>query len=76
LGLGVVFYVVHMRFWALPTVDARGRLVLWVGGAANKNKEAFEARFHKLVEEIQSELKLQAKVIAPAREEETSPVGV
>jgi cytochrome c biogenesis protein len=76
LGLGVVFYVVHMRFWAVPTVDARGRLVLWVGGAANKNKEAFEARFHKLVEEIQSELKLQAKVIAPARDEETSLAGV
>jgi cytochrome c biogenesis protein len=76
LGLGVVFYVVHMRFWAVPTVDARGRLVLWVGGAANKNKEAFEARFHKLVEEIQSELKLQAKVSAPAREEETSLAGV
>jgi len=56
LGLAVVFYLVHMRFWALPARDARGRLVLWVGAVANKNKDVFEGRFQKLVREIESEI--------------------
>jgi cytochrome c biogenesis protein len=64
LGLGVVFYVVHMRFWIVPVRDARGQLVLWVGGAANKNKEAFEQRFSKLVEEIKTELKRKSEPCA------------
>jgi cytochrome c biogenesis protein len=76
LGLAVVFYLVHMRFWAVPVLDARGRLVLWVGGAANKNKEAFEERFHKLVEAIQSELKVRSEASTPVHEEETSLAGV
>lgn len=75
-GLAVVFYVVHMRFWAVPVVDARGRLALWVGGAANKNKEAFEERFQKLVGEIEAELKLRSQACARVQEEETSLVGV
>ena len=56
LGLAVVFYVVHMRFWAVPARDARGRLVLWVGAVANKNKDVFEGRFQNLVREIESEI--------------------
>jgi cytochrome c biogenesis protein len=76
VGLVVVFYLVHMRFWVVPVVDARGQLALWVGGAANKNKEAFEARFQKLVEEIESELKQKVKATVPAREEETELAGV
>lgn len=70
-ALVVVFYLAHMRFWVVPVVDERGRAALWVGGAANKNKEAFEVRFQKLVELIQSELKGQAKLSASARNEET-----
>ena len=66
LGLGVVFYMVHMRFWIVPVCDARGQLVLWVGGAANKNKEAFEHRFCKLVEEIKKELRTRPEPSAPA----------
>src|SRR5262249_29003604 len=45
LGLGMVFYVVHVRFWVVPVRDARGQLALWVGGTANRNREAFEQRF-------------------------------
>ena len=56
LGLGVVFYLVHTRCWAVPARDARGRPVLWLGGVANKNKEVFERRFQKLVGEIESEI--------------------
>jgi cytochrome c biogenesis protein len=57
IGLTFVFYVVHMRFWIVPVQDARGHLSLWVGGTANRNRDAFEVRFKKLVEEIQKELK-------------------
>jgi hypothetical protein len=42
--------------WAIPVRNARGELVLWVGGMANKNKDAFEHRFKKVVEDIQSEI--------------------
>jgi cytochrome c biogenesis protein len=56
LGLGVVFYLVHMRFWAVPARDARGRLVLWVGGVANKNKDVFVRYFQELVRQIESEI--------------------
>jgi len=68
LGLVVVFYLVHMRIWVVPARDAQGRLLLWIGGAANKNKDVFEQRFRKLVQEIQSELKVQPEsgVSAPA----------
>jgi cytochrome c biogenesis protein len=65
-GLAVVFYVVHMRVWVVPVRDARGRLALWVGGMANKNKDAFEQRFNKLVKEIESEIKVKPESAARA----------
>lgn len=57
LGLTFVFYVVHMRFWVVPINDANGNLTLWIGGSANRNRDAFEMKFKKIVEEIQTELK-------------------
>jgi cytochrome c biogenesis protein len=58
IGLAFVFYVIHMRFWAVPFVDAKtGNTVLWLGGSANRNKDAFERRFNDLVEQIEVELK-------------------
>ena len=66
LGLAVVFYLVHMRFWAVPVRDAQGRLVLWVGGTANKNKDVFEQRFRKLVEDLETEVKVHSKSCARA----------
>ncbi len=65
-GLALVFYFVHMRVWAVPVRDASGRLMLWIGGTANKNKDAFEQRFRELVEQIESELKVSAKTGAEA----------
>lgn len=65
-GLAVVFYFVHMRIWMVPVRDARGQLVLWVGGAANKNKDVFEQRFRKLVDGIKSEIKIQSESCAQA----------
>jgi len=60
-GLAVVFYFVHVRVWAAPVRDARGQLMLWVGGTANKNKDAFELRFREMVEQIKTELKISSK---------------
>jgi cytochrome c biogenesis protein len=67
-GLAVVFYFVHSRIWIVPVRDARGQLQLWIGGTANKNKDAFEQRFRDLVGKIESELKLAVEpgVEAPA----------
>jgi cytochrome c biogenesis protein len=61
LGLAVVFYLVHVRVWAAPVRDARGQLMLWIGGTANKNKDAFQLRFRSVVEELQAELKVSTK---------------
>jgi len=69
LGLALVFYFVHLRVWAVPVRDARGQLKLWIGGTANKNKDVFEQRFRKLVEQIESELKTSVQAGAEA------PVG-
>jgi len=66
LGLALVFYFVHIRVWAVPVRDPRGQLMLWIGGTANKNKDVFEQRFRKLVEQIQTELKISVKAGADA----------
>ena len=65
-GLFLVFYIVHTRLWVVPVHDARGGLTLWVGGTANRNKEAFEQRFQKLVQDIKSEIKVQSESCARA----------
>ena len=57
IGLTFVFYVAHVRFWVVPVRDTQGRMSLWVGGTANRNREAFEEKFKKLVDQIQKELK-------------------
>jgi cytochrome c biogenesis protein len=65
IGLTFVFYVTHMRFWVVPVEDARGKLVLWVGGSANRNRDAFEQTFKKFVAQIRQELKPE---LAPEEE--------
>ncbi len=57
IGLCFVFYLVHMRIWAVTVHDRKGQLTLWIGGAANRNKDAFEERFRRLVEAIEKEIK-------------------
>jgi cytochrome c biogenesis protein len=56
-GLFVAFYMVHMRVWVAAVTNAEGRRVLWIGGAANKNKDRFEQKFEEVIDEIRSELK-------------------
>ena len=60
IGLTFVFYVVHIRIWVVPVKDIHsGNLVLWIGGSANRNRDAFEQTFKKLAEQLRSELKTQ-----------------
>jgi hypothetical protein len=67
IGLTFVFYVAHTRFWAVPARDARGKLWLWVGGTANRNRDAFEQRFRELTEKIELEVKAQVESEAKPR---------
>jgi len=55
-GLFVAFYMVHMRLWIVAVPNAKGKLVLWVGGQANKNRDRFEQKFSDVVEAIRTEL--------------------
>jgi cytochrome c biogenesis protein len=58
IGLAFVFYVVHMRFWAVPVRDAKtGKYLLWIGGSANRNRDAFGQRFNDLVALLEERLK-------------------
>ncbi|MFY9674343.1 MAG: cytochrome c biogenesis protein ResB, partial [Terriglobales bacterium] len=58
VGLAFVFYVIHTRFWALPVRDGNtGLYSLWIGGSANRNRDAFEQRFNHLIEELEKQLK-------------------
>jgi cytochrome c biogenesis protein len=71
IGLAFVFYIVHVRFWAVPVRDEKtGNYSLWIGGAANRNRDAFEQRFNELVAAIEKELKSIGKP-APSEHAET-----
>jgi cytochrome c biogenesis protein len=56
IGLVIAFYIIHMRFWAIAVHDEKQGLVLWVGGAFNKNKERFEDKYKALVAAIEREI--------------------
>jgi cytochrome c biogenesis protein len=73
IGLTFVFYVIHVRFWVVPVLDARGNCMLWIGGTANRNRDAFELKFKNIVEQIQKELK--PKTVASAAAQATSISG-
>jgi len=66
IGLTFVFYVSHVRLWAVPVRDSRGQMALWVGGTANRNRDAFEQKFKELVEQIKQELKPAEQTSAQA----------
>ncbi len=68
-GLFVAFYMVHMRLWITVVSDARGKLVLWIGGQANKNRDRFEQKFNEVVDAIRAELEASGAA-RPARQEE------
>jgi len=73
VGLAFVFYVVHMRFWAVPVHDPKtGKYSLWIGGSANRNRDAFEQRFNDLVASMEAELKLIPRI---SRSEQVATVA-
>ena len=58
IGLAFVFYVVHTRFWAVPVRDAKtGKYSLWIGGSANRNRDAFGERFNDLVAAVEEKVR-------------------
>ncbi|MGA9529729.1 MAG: cytochrome c biogenesis protein ResB [Terriglobales bacterium] len=64
VGLAFVFYVIHMRFWAVPVRDDRtGLYSLWIGGSANRNRDAFEERFNELVAAVEKEIQNNSPVV-------------
>jgi cytochrome c biogenesis protein len=68
VGLAFVFYVIHMRFWVVPVRDPEtGKCSLWIGGTANRNRDAFEQRFTHLVELVEEELKTVSKTPSSAQ---------
>ena len=57
IGLAFVFYLVHRQIWIVPVRDSRtGKLSLWIGGRANRNRVGFEERFNDLVASIEDQL--------------------
>ena len=79
LGLGTAFYLVHMRIWVTAIIDAKGQLMLWIGGTSNKNREAFQDKFAEIVKKLEGELKQaqprQKASANVAEERETTLVG-
>ena len=68
--MAVAFYMVHMRLWVVAIPDARGKLVLWVGGQANKNRDRFEQKFNEVVDAIRTELESASLTRQSARKEQ------
>ncbi len=72
LGLGIVFYLAHTRYWAVVVQDAKLGPAVWVGGTANRNRIRFEQDLADLVELIKAELatgsekQVETKVLAKA----------
>jgi len=70
VGLFVAFYMVHMRLWIVAVPNTKGKLVLWIGGQANKNKDRFEQKFGEVVNSIREELDRASNIPRSARKEE------
>jgi cytochrome c biogenesis protein len=63
VGLAFVFYVIHSRFWMVPVRDERtGQLSLWIGGSANRNRDAFDQRFNDLIAAVEREVNPSSNV--------------
>ena len=75
-GLFMAFYMVHMRLWITAVPAANGKLVLWIGGQANKNRDRFEQKFEDVVDAVRKELTGASTSAAPARREEPEMAGV
>jgi cytochrome c biogenesis protein len=52
-GLIVAFFFSHQRMWVLIP---KGKSTILVAGTANKNRMAFESKFHKTITELESKV--------------------
>jgi cytochrome c biogenesis protein len=66
IGMVMAFYLVHQRFWAI-VIETKTGPALWIGTAADKNREYFQESFTKLIDDIRAELgKENEKTSVPA----------
>jgi cytochrome c biogenesis protein len=56
LGLGLAFYTVHQRYWAVIVPQSDGDELLWLGTSPDKRREHFPERFRELVEAVRAEI--------------------
>jgi cytochrome c biogenesis protein ResB len=56
LGLGLAFYTVHQRYWAVVVTRSDGEMTLWLGFAPDKKREHFPERFRELASAVQAEI--------------------
>jgi hypothetical protein len=56
----------------VPVQNANGSLNLWIGGSANRNRDAFEEKFKSVVEDLRKELN---PVCVPAEVQAASIAG-
>jgi cytochrome c biogenesis protein len=68
MGVGLIsaFYCVHQRYWAVVLEDAKQGLVLWIGTAADKNREHFQERFAELSDDVAREVAAEGVTRAAA----------
>jgi cytochrome c biogenesis protein len=55
IGLGISLFLSHQRIWVLVTPRGKQGTRILVSGAGNKNKAAFERRFHELITRIEGD---------------------
>jgi cytochrome c biogenesis protein len=55
LGLVMAFYLVHQRYWAM-VIETKHGPALWIGTAADKNREHYQQGFNNLIDDIRAEL--------------------
>ncbi|MGB9103391.1 MAG: cytochrome c biogenesis protein ResB [Terriglobales bacterium] len=55
LGLVMAFYLVHQRYWAM-VIETKHGPALWIGAAADKNREHYQEGFNRLIADIRAEL--------------------
>jgi cytochrome c biogenesis protein len=55
-GLAISFFLSHRRIWVTITPREESGTRILVSGTTNKNKPAFEKRFHKLVKHLEHDI--------------------
>ena len=54
LGILVAFFIFHKRVWIRLRPAEKGQVLVTVAGSTNKNRQAFESEFKRLVERLET----------------------